>query len=182
MSLWDRIKANFYQRALPEKAARHLGRPPRNLDEARSIAILFPAGEIDDRKVVLKYAERLRKQNKSVTLLGYLPVADAEATFPFTHFTDKEIDWAQRPKGEGVAKFWGSSYDALVCLFAQSNLPTEMIVLKTPAALKIGPVPQQADTYDLMLDVSPSTRPQVIIDHYEKILALTKQPKPMKVV
>lgn len=182
MDLIDRIKAWIYQRALPAKAARHLGRPPRNLEEAKSIAILFSATEIDDRKIVLKYAERLRKQGKSVVLLGYLPIADAEATFPFIHYTEKQIDWAQRPKGEGVEKFLSSSYDALVCLFAKSAPATEMIVLKTPAALKIGPVAEHTDVYDIMLDMPKSARPDAIIRQYEQILALTKSKNTAKKV
>lgn len=177
MGLIDRIKANVYRKALPAKAARHLGRPPRNLEEAKSIAILFPAGDIDDRKVVLRYADQLRKQGKSVVLLGFLPIADAEATFPFAHYTSKQIDWANRPKGEGINKFLGSSYDALVCLFAKTSLDTELIALKTPAALKIGPVPEHPDTYDLMLDVPASTRPGAFIKQYERLLALTKPKK-----
>lgn len=171
MRIIERIKERTYQRSLPVHAARSQGAIPRTLADAKRIGIHFDATQIDHRQQVIRYAEQLRKQGKSVELLGFIPQVDKEATFSFNFYTSKQIDWAKRPKGEAVAQFLGQSFDAFICLFARTSLSTEFIAVHSPARLKIGPVAQHRDCYDLMLDMGANSTPTQIIKLYEAIFA-----------
>lgn len=173
MEFIDRIKDRFYQKSLPAKPARSKGRTPRNLEEAKVIGILFNATDIDDRKKTLAYADRLRKQGKKVSVLGFISTADKEATFSFDFFTLRHIDWAQRPKHENIDRWLNQEFEVLICLFPKTSKFTEYLALHTRAALKIGPVADNASCYDLMLDMPANSSPQQIIQQYERILSKT---------
>ena len=173
MGIIDRIKDRFYQKSLPAKVARNKGQAPRNIEEAKSIGILFDATDVDYRKKTLAYADNLRKQGKKVNTLGFIATVDKEATFSFDFFTLRQIDWAQRPKGESISHWLEHDFEVLICLFPQSAKFTEYLALHTRAGLKIGPVANNASCYDLMLDMSPKSTPQQIIQQYEQILAKT---------
>ena len=173
MGIIDRLKDRFYQKSLPNKPARGSGKPVRNLDEARTIALLFDATDVDDRKKILAYADKLRKQGKQISVLGFISTVDKEATFSFNFFTLRDIDWAQRPKGEHVEKWLKREYDVMICLFPRTNRFTEFLALHTRAGLKIGPLAENTASYDLMLDMPASADPQKIIQQYEAVLAKT---------
>ncbi len=173
MGIIDRIKDRFYQKSLPAKVARNKGRTPRNIEEAKTIGILFDATDIDYRKKTLAYADSLRKQGKKVSTLAFISTVDKEATFSFEFFTLREIDWAQRPRGEAIAHWLEHDFEVLICLFPQSTKFTEYIALHTRAGLKIGPVAAKASCYDLMLDMPAKSTPQQVIQQYERVLART---------
>ncbi|MEO0728332.1 MAG: hypothetical protein AAFZ63_27550 [Bacteroidota bacterium] len=172
MGIIDRLKDRSYQKSLPAKPARSKGKAVRNLEEAKTIAILFDATDIDHRKRTLAYADKLRKRNKQVNALGFISTADKEATFSFNFFTLRDIDWAKRPKGEQVKQWLDKEYDVLVCLFPSTNRFTEFLALHNRAGLKIGPVTENTACYDLMLDM-PKASPEKIIQQYESVLAKT---------
>ena len=144
-----------------------------NLDRAKTIAILFDANLLEHREQVLRYAERLRKQNKRVRLLAYLAVVDKEATYPFKTFSRKEVDWAYRPHGEQVEKFLQGSYDLFFCLSAAPNPSFEYLAAGVQAAMKIGPVAEHSACYDLMIDLGEQVSPRQLIDQAEAILKKT---------
>ena len=173
MGILSRIIHYVYTRSLPARAARSKGATVRNIEEAKHVGILFDGTEVDDRQTVLRYADKLRKQGKTVALLGYVPVVDKEATFSFGFFTQKEIDWAGRPKGDAIQHWRAQELDAFICLFATNTPFSESIALHTPANLKIGTVPRHPDCFDLMVDMKPSAKPQQIITQYEAVLAKT---------
>lgn len=173
MGIIDRLKDRFYYKSLPAKPGRATAAAVSNLEEARTVGILFNATDIDDRKRTLAYADKLRKQGKKINVLGFISTADKEATFSFNFFTLRDIDWAQRPKGEQVEQWLKREYDVMVCLFPQTSRVTEFLALHARAGLKIGPVAKNTACYDLMLDMPSSTGPQKIIQQYEALLAKT---------
>ncbi|MGH1433089.1 MAG: DUF6913 domain-containing protein [Lewinella sp.] len=173
MGIIDRIKERFYLKSLPAKIARNKGRVPRNIEEAKTIGILFDATDIDYRKKTLAYADKLRKQGKKVSTLGFIATADKEATFSFDFFTLRQIDWAQRPNGDAITHWLNLDLEVLICLFPQSSKFTEYLALHTRAGLKIGPVATNPSCYDLMLDMPAKSTPQQIIQQYEQVLAKT---------
>ncbi len=174
MGIFQRIKAYFFNTSLPAKSVRNTAKPVRNLDDARTVGILFNATDVDERNAVLRYADKLRKQNKQVSLLGFIATVDKEATFPFEFFTQKDIDWAERPKGTAVQTFVGQGYDVFINLHTQTTNPTEHIALHVPAGMKIGPVAAHPDAYDLMIDL-PAHKAQLatLIQQYERVLEKT---------
>ncbi|MEZ4987754.1 MAG: hypothetical protein R2795_22450 [Saprospiraceae bacterium] len=173
MGVIDRIRAYFYHKSLPTKSVRHSAKPVANMEQAKSISFLFDATDVDHRNMVLRYADTLKKKGKNIHLLGFIPVVDKEATFPFTFFTQKEIDWAMRPKGESVQQFTQQGVDVLVNLFPVSTPTLEAICLQTPANLKIGPVSIHPDACDLMVEMPAKAHPAQILQQIEKVLEKT---------
>lgn len=174
MGLLANIQRWAYRRGLARlKSGPKSPSRPMNLARAKTIGILFDGNDLDQRQQVTRYAEQLRKQNKRVQLLAYLHRADKEATYPFRVFSRKNVDWAHRPKGEEVDKFLTDSYDLFYCLTAESNPVFEYLAAAVNADLKIGPVAELPDSFDLMIDLGHRASPRQLIDQAEEILKKT---------
>ena len=89
MSIIERIKNWVYKNSLQKLAIAKRTVKDMNIDSAQSIGILFDASEVDNRKSIMQYAERLRKKGKKVYLLGFISTVDKEATLRFLFFYKK---------------------------------------------------------------------------------------------
>lgn len=176
------IKNWAYQRSLRARIAKRRAAKGVNLDNAKTIAILFPADDVDQRKAIVRYADQLKKKGKKVRMLAYLSIADPNAKFAFPFFTKKQVDWAGRPKGEEVEVFLREAYDLLMVIQPASNRIFEYLSLLTDARMKIGPVPEHPEAYDLMIDTGPQMQPAQFIQQFEGILKKTNvKPTPIQV-
>lgn len=128
-----------------------------DLNAAKSIGLLLDATDLADREVVLKFAESLRKQDKEVKLLAYFSGSAKVANFIFTHFTQKDLDWALRPKNRDVQKFINQPFDILINLTPHGSLPLEYIAAFSKAKFRVGPSTDKTYCYELMID-SPAKK------------------------
>lgn len=172
MTIIDRIKNWAYNNSLLKFINNKRTVLDMNIDRAERIGILFDASDVDDRKAIIKYADRLKKQGKKVYLLGYIPTVDQEATFDFDFFTNKDIDWAKRVKAEATKNFLDRSYDLFISMPNEHIKPFEYISLQTNASMRIGSVSAHPACYDLMIDCSSSTSSLQFIKQYESVLEL----------
>ncbi len=173
MGVLNNIRNWAYQRSLRDRVMPRTVGHQVNLENAKSIGILFHADDLDQRKTIVRYADRLKKSGKKVRMLGYLSLADKQANFPFTFFTKKNVDWAGRPKGDAVETFMQQGFDLLLIIHPKANRLFEYIALSTPAKLKVGPVPEHPEAHDLMIDVAGNTKLTAFIEQFEGILKIT---------
>ena len=176
MSFIQKTKLFFHQYFL-RKQLKQFRRPNRtsslSFEDAVAIGILFNATELDNRKIALKYAEKLKKSGKKVKLLGFFDNEMENENFTFDHFNSKQLDWALRPKSEAVAKFVKQSFDFLINIDPQSSLYSEYITAFSHAHLKVGPFTEQSACYDLTGDAKSTTNTWECIKHIEFLLEKT---------
>jgi hypothetical protein len=139
------------QKQLREQVIR---RKPIDYAHAKSIGLLFATKSLSDREVVMKYAKTLSKQQKTVKLLAFFDDKQKNDNFTFPHFSNKEIDWALRPKDEAVQQFMQQPFDVLITVSTETSTILEYISALSKANLRVGPYTENTSAYDLMIDVS----------------------------
>lgn len=185
MSILHNLRSYSYRRALRkrlEQQKRHnQGKQPVNLATAKRIGIVFDATELPEREVAVSFAKRLKKDNKQVRMLGYFQTDVGEADFAFPYFTKKDIAWAGYPKGNEVEHFMEQSYDLLLVLQVRSNLLVEYLACLADANMKVGPITDNEQAYDLLLDIPADAPLPKFITQLENILAKTNVAQPAHV-
>lgn len=145
-----------------------------NLDNARSVAILFDATTVDERKVVTDFAKQLRDRKTSVRMLGYFTNNIGESTFSFPAFSTKDLNWYGLPlKSKDVSEFLDREVDLLLVLQAKATPLFDYLAALQPAALKVGPVSETPHTYDLMLDAPATAGHRDLIQQIQQVLKVT---------
>jgi hypothetical protein len=176
MTLLEKIRDFAHQRTLKQalrQKARPQGRDQVNLHSAQNIGILFDASQTDDRETILRFAERLRKQGKRVSLLGFFDDVVEADHFPFKSFNYKQIDWALRPNAETVKEFTAQEFDLLLHLEPVAKTYSEYIAALSNAKLRVGPSTEHTYCYDLMIDQPAKAGLSRFIQQVEFLLGKT---------
>lgn len=145
-----------------------------NWEDAGSIGILFNATELKDRQTVLQYKEKLKNEGKQVKLLGYFHTEQSDPNFTFRHFNRKQIDWALRPSSLQIGEFLNMEFDLLLNLEPRTRLYSEYLAALSKARLKVGPVSDNTECYDLMIDTSDHMNIDSFIKQIEALLKKTQ--------
>ena len=154
MEILEQTRIRFHQRLLRKGLPAHqVKRNSVVLESAKAVGILFDATLLEERKVVLQFAEKLKRQNKQVKLLGFFHVKLKTADFPFKYFDKKQLDWALRPKSNDVTDFINHSFDLLINLSKNTILPLDYIAAHSKAKFRVGPFTGNTFCYDLMIDI-----------------------------
>jgi hypothetical protein len=122
------------------------------VNEAKSIGIIFDGVDLDARDVVVKFAEKLKKQNKKVRILGYIGDFEDNNSMLFKSYNKKSINWLEIPQNDEVSSFIETSFDILFNLYEISPSHVEYIVKASRASLKVG-IPHENGLHDLTLEM-----------------------------
>lgn len=174
MSFLKDIKRGIQKRTLKKqlsKQKRNMGE--MNLAKAKLIGLVFDATELAQRKIVLAYADQLRKKGKQVQLLGHFEQAPQEDSFTFKYYTKKDINWKGTPSSNEIKDFIEAPLDLLIHLNLSTNLHSESIAALSNASLKVGPVTENVHCYDLMIDPGKNQDLSDFINQVEQLLQKT---------
>ena len=171
MSAFQNLRKKLHQRLLQHKLRQH--RFPRqsvHFDKAHTIGILFDGTDLNVRKVVLGFSKELQKAGKQVKLLAYLDSRTESESFPFKIFNRRNLDPFLRPRGDSVADFLDQTYDILLNLSMEENLPLEYIAAMSKAHYRVGAFSSTTHCYELMIDLPASQRLPDLIKQIEFFL------------
>ncbi|MBK7147779.1 MAG: hypothetical protein IPH78_02910 [Bacteroidetes bacterium] len=159
MKIWDDIKLFFYKRALAEQLKNlKCSRKVTNLEDAKSIGVIYDSTNPDNDIIVTKFSEELRKQGKTVQLMGYVHDTKIDHKADITVFNKNNLSWYMVPKDARVDKFVSEPFDLLFAANTSKNLPLEFIARLSKAKWRVGPFDaQKTDCYDLMVNTSGKT-------------------------
>ena len=157
MTFIEKLKLNRYDRHLAKalKQVANVDHHSVDFDKSKSIGVLFDATTLESRDTVKKYVDLLKRSGKTVKTLGFLNEREREPNFGFKHFSRKEIDFFYRPKSDEVKSFMDKPFDILLNLYTQSNLSLEYISALSKATFRVGPISENTDCYDLMVQTNP---------------------------
>lgn len=173
----EQIKNWLYRRAL-RKGIQQTNYPVSdqggNLDTAQRVALIFDATSVDERKAVTDFAKQLRDRGTTVRMLGFFTKDIGESTFTFPAFSIKDLSWYGLPtKSSEVKEFLEKEVDLLLVLQAKSTPLFDYLAALTPAVLKVGPVSDTPQTYDLMLDAPADAKHRYLIQQIQQVLKVT---------
>lgn len=147
-----------------------------DFDVAKSIGILFDATDPISKNKVLKYAEKLTKDEKKVTLLGFVATKQTDLSLPFKFFTPKDINWKMIPEGHDIEQFMTSKFDILINLYLGENLSFEYISALSNANLRVGPYSENTCSFDLIIDTPMEKGVEHLIKQVEFFLNRINSP------
>lgn len=153
----EAIRTYFFEREKKKRLQGASGRHPRfRRDHKNHFGILVDAADLQARKVVMSFAERLRKEGHQVKILGFLEGKPESTALPFDHFTTADLAKVSHvPKSPLVDAFMDQPFDVLINTSIRINhRPIEYICSLSKAAFRIGPWYEHArqNPYDLCLD------------------------------
>lgn len=153
MKVLEQMRTRLHDQLLHKKApTQKVVRNSISLEKAQTIGILFDATRPEDRDTVLKYAGKLEKAGKKVTLLGFFNTRLKSASFPFKFFDKKNLDLALRPKNPISIEFADRTFDLLLNLSNKKQVPLNYVAALSKAKFRVGPSINNTFCYDLMIE------------------------------
>jgi|ERR1051326_6577479 hypothetical protein len=130
-----------------------------NLEEAKTIGIVFDATANEDFETVKKYISSLKELKKRVKAIGFFnmkespPMAYSKLEYDF--FTLKDLSWNNIPKSIYVKNFIEEQFDILLDLNMNETFPLKYISSLSRARFKVGKSTKwNSSIFDLMLDIN----------------------------
>lgn len=132
----------------------------KNLDEAKSLGIIFSAQTEKDFRLATEYLKIIKEEFgiMQVRAFGYYPHKDElpflKRTVQVDYFTKKDLNWYLKPEGKYVQDFVKEKFDVLIDLSENDLLPLQYILCMSKSRFKVGRYSEQnLPFYDMMIDV-----------------------------
>ena len=126
-----------------------------NLEDAKSIGILFEATTKEQVKEVKPLIDYFFKLKKDVKAFGYVNSKQFdECHIPklqYDFFNKKDLNWYYKPQNYIIDNFVKKEYDILINLCDSSCIPIKYLVASSIAHFKIGQHEEGYEIYDLMI-------------------------------
>jgi hypothetical protein len=156
MEFWNKIKKRFYNASLANRVKDiKTGRSVISLNDAQYIGILYNSTNPDNDIVITRFAEILRRQNKTVEILGFVDDKKIDHKADIGIFNKSNLTWCDVPQGEKAEKFAAQNFDLLLACFVEGNLPLEYIACISAARWRVGVYSSdKTNCYDMMVNVA----------------------------
>lgn len=160
MSFIQNIR-NFFGNYLLSQQIKSLRRNKQfmNMEEAKTVGILFDATNSDDFSLIKKYILYLREMKKRVKALGFfnqkvIPQM-AYSKLEYDFFSLKDLSWNNIPQNVYVKNFTEEEFDILIDLNIHDSFPLKYISAMSKARFKVGKK-SNCNTPDLMIEADSS--------------------------
>jgi hypothetical protein len=132
-----------------------------NIQDAKSIGIVFDATNLADLETVKKYVISLKEKGKRVHAIGYFnqKITPANISYPkteFDFFNDKELTKLNQPASPYIQTFISEIRDIMIDLNIFNKFPLRYIVANSYAKCKIGiERPENKNLHDILISMKP---------------------------
>lgn len=169
----EKIQDIFFPRLLKstlENQTRQ--RKAHTIESAHSIGILFDASEEPTRRDVVEFEQMLKEllPRKTVRILGFVDSKHPLGQTLFPQFTQKELQWNGKPKGEAVANFLAENFDLLLCLNPGEIPALAWIAAASGSSMKIGTPTALPHDFDMVLETPADKGVQFFVDQLDLYL------------
>ena len=157
-----------------------------NIDEAKSIGILYDATSEENIIKIKPFVSYFFELRKDVKALGY--VNDKKLSYCHTpklqydFFYQKDLNWFYKPQNYIIDNFVKREYDILINLCDSSCIPIKYLVAKSIARFKIGMYEENFDIYDLMIELKKEKSIQKLMDEIKHYINLINSPWPTSII
>lgn len=185
MGLFDKLKYNLAQKRF-KREFRNMNRAGRvyNLDEARSLALLYYLDSEETLSIVKKYVKYLKEEEglKKIMAIGYWSGNPKEVPayispkLEFDFLLHHEHAKNHKPTGNLVKNFIHEDFDVLIDLTFEKKLPLQYLLNWSVARFKVGVHnPEDLHCYDLTV-IQQSKSLTDFIDNTTSILKKINKP------
>ena len=151
-----------------------------NLDNAKSIGILFDATtDLHMKKIkpIVDYFFELKKDVKAVGFVNSKKYLDCHIPrLQYDFFNRSDLNWHYKPQNDYIKNFIKKDYDILINLSDSSCVPLKYLVASSLARFKVGKYEEGFDIYDLMikLDKKTDTTENLIVEVIKYLNVINK--------
>ncbi len=127
-----------------------------NLEECKTIGILFAFDTPENFELLKKYVGYLKDFKKKIKAFGYFdmdapPGGLSYSKVEFEFFTRKDLNWYGRPTTVYTQNFMEESWDVLIDLNLTEVVPLKFMAAKSNSRFKIGKLTEENKKYYDML-------------------------------
>lgn len=143
-----------------------------SLKRARTVGIVFDAGNSDNLKLVKNFIKDFPASGAQFTILGYLPDAKKEHNYisdkTWQFFSQKECNFFMEPKLEILSEFTNRKLDLLLVLDTHYHFPVKWLTRMSMASFKAGISNVYDEEFDFMIEMKDRSMAQLIeqLMHY----------------
>ena len=148
-----------------------------NLNDARSIGILYDATNEEDIIEIQPFVSYFFNLKKDVKALGYVNKKNLSychsPKLQYDFFYKKDLNWYYKPQNYIIKNFVNKEYDILINLCDSKTIPLKYLVASSIARFKIGRYEEDFQIYDLMISLKNSSDNKELmnqIKHYIKLI------------
>ena len=154
MKILDSIRDYFYESVLTQRGANRPQRSITNLNDAKTIGIIYDSTDPDNDVIITKFSEMLRNKGKSVDVMAYLNDKKIDHKADINIFNRKAVNWYGVPIDERVDAYCNKNFDLLICAMTTDSKPLEYIAYLSKAKYRVGRFAEnKTRLYDLMIQV-----------------------------
>ena len=154
MNIIDRIKDHFYQSVLRQKNIGKVKRVVTNLNDAKTVGVIYDSTNPDHDITITKFAEMLRNKGKTVEIIAYINDKKVDHKGDITIFNSKVVNWYGIPLEARVNAFCEKQFDLLICALTSDSKPLEYMAYLSKAKYRVGPFDaNKTNCYDLMIQM-----------------------------
>jgi hypothetical protein len=164
------LQRRALQKLLKRQTTRTSSKPYTNV---RTVGILFNASDPGRREKVLSFAGKLKKDGKTLTLMGFLDHPFNPDDFSFPVFSRDDFSFSLKPKTELVRQFLITPFDLLIHADTQNDLYDLAMLASSNAALRAGPFNGETACYEIMVDTSEKSDLSFFLQQLEFLLKKT---------
>jgi hypothetical protein len=124
------------------------------INPAKRVILLYNCTDNGDRKEILSYVKALKKEGKSVDLVGFFDQKEKPETIDIPHpfFTRKETNWYAKTKDEFLNEWKSNSYDILFNLDLSGSKPLILFTAAMNVPFKVGFSGDYPQLYHLIIE------------------------------
>ncbi len=173
---------NFRRRIGKYYFKKEQARKPRtcrmaNLEDAKRIGILYTLDDVPDYDRVSEFVTQLQHQQKEVKALGFVKNKALVQRFlpklSYDFFSRRDLTWFYKPIHSQVKDFIDKEFDLLIDINLSEAFPLQYIAGLSNAFCRVGKFSEQnADYYDVMIDLKPAMTPDDFIGHVRHYLTI----------
>jgi hypothetical protein len=148
-----------------------------NFDTAKSVVILFDAGEPDCFSVIKEFRKFVEYKGIKCAVFGYVQQKEIPQEMLFwknySFITKKDVNWYHKPFGEAVELFYAQDPDILLDFTRETPLELQFLVKLSKAQFKISSFTELENDYDLMINLTEKNDIGYLVEqvkHYVSIL------------
>ena len=128
-----------------------------NLNEAKTIGVVYAVNSEETYKIVETFVKSLKTKDRYIHILGYIPVKYFPPyiipTLATDYFTGKDINWFGKPVNAYVTDFLKREFDIIINLCMEDNYTLQYICGLSKASFKVGISGEgNTDYYDFMIE------------------------------
>lgn len=181
MGLIENIKSTYAKRQIKSEAKNVSRRKiVSNIDDAKTVGIVFPFTDKEDFELLKKYVLYLREMKKKVKAIGYYKTKEEPniqySKVDYDFFSKKSHNWYGKPSDHLVTNFIEEEFDIMIDINPNEDSVITYIAAMSKAKFKVGRFDENDYIHDLMFEAPKEKGLKFFLRQVDTYLAMINKP------